>query len=201
MAYAPDSLRLLIDTLVLPKGAYVSTPRLDLHATNFTIATKLFLDSIKVRNIVLGNWGAAGNSWQLLLAVNVGGQIVLNLRRDLDTNGSNPEQDLITLVSSAPVTEKAWHHIAATFDWGADGLHPLASLYLDGKPVGSQEGVIKQLPGLHNPYTLKFTHNPYLIGHKEDASDDSSWFSGQLKDFLIYDSAIAASDLPSLIAP
>ena len=199
MAYAPASLRLLIDTLVLPKGAYLSTPRLDLHATNFTIAAKLFLDSTKVRNIVLGNWGAAGNSWQLLLAVNAGGAIALNLRRDIDTSGSDPQQDLITLVSSATVGEKAWHHIAATFDWGVDFHHPVAALYLDGKPVGSQQGEVKQLPTLHNPYTLKTTHNLYLIGRKEDGTDDSSWFSGQIHDFRIYDAAIPAADIPGLI--
>lgn len=199
-----DSLLFATKTLVLPRGAFVSTPRMDLHATNFTIAARVLMDNTANRNIILGNWGSANNSWQMLFAIGAGGpggHLQINLRRDMATNGSNPLQDLVTLESSAVVPAGQWHHVAVTWDWGADGAHPTCTLYLDGKVVGAQSPKIDTgVPGLRNPYTLMPTGNPYLIGRKEDGGDASAFFSGQMSDFKVFASALPGVEIERLAA-
>ena len=200
MATTDNALLLQIATLVLPRGAYLSTSRMDLHATSFTIAAKVNLASTTTRNILLGNWGSAGNSWQLLFAVNAGGLPSISLRKDLLTNGSDPEQDLVLLTANAGVAAGAFRHIATTFDWGQDWIHPTAKLYVDGREAGSVSPTITPNSKVRNPYTLMPTRNPYLIGRKEDTSDDNSWFSGQITDLRVYCAALSAESIAALAA-
>jgi hypothetical protein len=194
-----DSLVLQLASVVLPLGGYVSTPRLDLHATSFTVATKVFLDTTDNRNILLGNWSSNQNAWQLLFAINAGGRAAINLRKDLPTNGSDPTQDLVALVGSLPLVSKHWHHVAITFSWGSGYISPTATLYVDGKEAGTVSPEIKPDPRVHNPYTLKPSANAYLIGHKEDGTGKDEWFSGQLRDFRIYTVALTANDITQLL--
>lgn len=194
-----DTLILELTNIVLPQGGYVSTPELDLHATSFTVATKVLLDSTANRNILLGNWSNNQHAWQLLFAVNAGGNLAINLRKDLPTNGSDPTQDLVALVGNLPITAKQWHHVAITFDWGSDYVSPTATLYVDGKVAGTVSPQIKPDARVHNLYALKPSPNAYLIGRKEDGTGKDEWFSGQFADFRIYTVALTASDINQLL--
>lgn len=193
-----NALVLQLSTVVLPLGGYFSTPRLDLHATSFTIATKVLLDSTANRNILIGNWKA--NDWQLLFAINAGGLPAINLRKDLPTAGSDPTQDLVGLVGTISVVAKQLTHVAITFDWGIDFRSPKATLYVGGKAAGSVSPTIQPDPRVHNPYTLKPSPNFYLIGRKEDGGTGTNeQFAGQLSDFRIYTTALTAAQINQLL--
>lgn len=177
---------------LLPFGSYITLPPLDLHASDFTVATFVYLDETFERNIVLGNWSSQDHAWQLLYAINAGGQTAINLRRDMQTDGSDPAQDLVALVGHTALTDNQWHHIAVTFRWGANGHAPRAVLYVDGQEDGEAAPQPRPDPRVRNPYQLKPSPNAYLIGRKEDSLSSDSWFSGQLCNFHIYTQALSA---------
>ncbi len=199
LADSQNSLVFNLGTSVLHRGDYFPIPQLDLHATSFTIATKVNLDSTENRNIILGNWSSNQNAWQLLFAINAGGLPAINLRKDLPTDGSDPTQDLVALVGTTTVTAGEWHHVAVTFSWGADNTTPIATLYVDGKEAGSVSPKISPDSRVHNPYTLKPSPNAYLIGHKEDGTGDDDWFAGQLANFRIYTVALTGAEISTLL--
>jgi len=199
---APPLLQLR--AISLPLGGYFTTPAMDLHATDFTVATNVFIDpeNASHRNILFGNWGSQNNSWQMLFYVQADGHPGVNLRRDMVTNGSDPVQDLVTLVGRTVVPAGAWHHVAVTFTWGADRRHPTCTLFVDGAAAGSASPEVTEVPNLRNPYTLMPTTNPYYIGLKEDSldhDDPESLFAGHLRDFRVYDAALAPAAIARLI--
>lgn len=196
--------RLHLRDLLLPLGGYFTTPAMDLHATDFTIATTIAIDpeNDSHRNILFGNWGSQNNSWQMLFYVQADGRPAVNLRRDMVTNGSDPLQDLVTLVGSTDVPAGAWHHVAVTFTWGADRRHPTCTLYVDGAAAGSASPAVTEVPNLRNPYTLMPTTNPYYIGLKEDSlghDDPESLFAGRMRDFRVYDAALSPAAIARLV--
>jgi hypothetical protein len=198
MSSPDDTLILQLPVILLPRGACFATPLMDLHATDFTIATKLNLASTASRNVILANWSANQSSWQLLFAVNGGGRPSIALRKDLPTAGSDPDQDLLILEASSAVPAGSWHHVAATFTWGADYTHPVCTLYVDGAAAGRAAPSVAPSPKLRNPYTLMPSKNAYLVGRKEDSADDGSWFSGQMSDLRVYRSALSADAVAQL---
>ncbi|MFB2938159.1 LamG domain-containing protein [Aerosakkonemataceae cyanobacterium BLCC-F154] len=196
-----DALVLNLPIIVLPTGGYLSTPPLDLHATDFTIATKVNLNSTANRNIILGNWSNNQNAWQLLFAINGGGAPAITLRKDLPTNGSQPNQDLLGLVGTLKVTAGQFNHVAVTFSWGKNYMTPTATLYVNGKVAGTVSPTISpDEPGVQNPYTLKRSSNAYLIGRKEDSNGASDGvFAGQFSDFRIYTAALTDAEIGTLL--
>jgi hypothetical protein len=195
---------LQLGEIMLPLGGYFTAPAMDLHATDFTLATNVYLDpeNASHRNIIFGNWGSQDNAWQMLFYVQGDGRPGVNLRRDMVTNGSDAQQDLVTLVGSTVVPGGAWHHVAVTFTWGADGRHPTCTLYVDGAAAGSTSPAVTAVPNLRNPYTLMPTRNRYWIGLKEDSlghSDPDSLFAGQMRDFRVYSAALSPAAIARLI--
>ncbi len=181
------------------RGAYVNLPpSLDLHASSFTIAAKVFLSDLSCRNIILANWGA--NSWQLLFAINAGGKPAINLRKDLPTNGSDPTQDLVALAGTIAIQAGSFQHVAITFDWGPNFITPKATLYVNGAEAGSVLPDIKPDPRVRNPYALMPTNNPYILGRKQDTSDQNSFFQGQLNDVRIYTCALTQAEIKALLS-
>ncbi len=193
-----------LSEISLPLGGYFTAPAMDLHATDFTLATNVYLDpeNASHRNIIFGNWGSQDNAWQMLFYVLGDGRPGVNLRRDMVTNGSDPQQDLVTLVGSTVVPGGAWHHVAVTFTWGPDGRQPTCTLYVDGAAAGSASPAVTEVPNLRNPYTLMPTRNRYWIGLKEDSrghSDPDSLFAGQMRDFRLYSAALSPAAIARLI--
>jgi hypothetical protein len=179
-------------------GGYVTLPAfLDLHATSFTVATKVFLKDVSNRNIILGNWG--NGSWQMLFAINAGGKLAINLRKDMPTNGSDPAQDLVALVGTTNVQPGSFQHVAVTLDWGPNFITPSATLYVNGAAAGSASPAINPDPKIRNPYTLMPTKNSYLLGRKEDTSDKDASFQGQFSDFRVYTRALVPADIKALL--
>jgi hypothetical protein len=190
---------LQLDSLVIPRGGHVALPKLDLHMTNFTIATRICLDSTAHRNIILGNWSANQNAWQLLFAINAGGYPSIRLRKDYITDDTNPYQDLVFLNGPLALSARQWQHVAIVFDWSPGYLKTAASLYVDGQRVSVIFQKIHPDPRLTNPYCLKSSPNAYMLGRKEDTTDDDSWFSGQLSDFRIYTRALSSAEIIQLM--
>jgi hypothetical protein len=184
---------------LLTFGSTITLAPLDLHATDFTIATYVYLSDTERRNIVLGNWSSHDNAWQMLVAVNAGGKVALNLRRDMQTNGSDPMQDLVALTSRNALYAWGWEHIAVTFSWGQDRKSPKATLYLNGNVEATATPQVVKNWRIQNPYTLKRSPNDYLIGHKEDTNTADDWFSGQLCEFRIYTRALNTTQLGAML--
>lgn len=180
---------------MLPFGSSITLPPLDLHASDFTVSTFVYVDNSRQRNIVLGNWSSKGKSWQLLYAINAGGQTTINLRRNMPTNGSEPSQDLVALVGHQQLSYGSWQHIAVTFSWGANRHSPRAILYVNGQVDGEASPQPQPVAGVRNTYSLQPSANRFLIGHKEDTQSGDSWFSGQLCNFHIYTRALSAQDI------
>jgi hypothetical protein len=169
----------------------VPVPNIDLHATDFTIATKVNVSSTAHRSVVFSNWGKG--SWQLFFAIAAGGAPTIDLRKDMPTSGSDPEQDLCGLVGNAVVSAGAWAHVAVTFTWGADRHTPTCKLYLDGRVVGSVSPPIDTSPKVRNPYNLMPSSYPYLIGTAQ-----GEWFYGQMAGFRVYTVALSDEEIARL---
>lgn len=193
-----SALAMQIPAIHLNRGAYFTAPELDLHATDFTIGARVKVRSTANRNIILGNWSSEGQSWQLLLAVLAGGKLAVNLRKDMETNGSDPDQDLVALVGNTALQAGVAAKIAVTFTWGADRRTPKATLYVNGAVDGEQSPAVVVTPVIRNPYTLMATSNPYLIGRKQDSSDDDSYYAGEIADLQIYTFAMSATQVGNL---
>jgi hypothetical protein len=192
--------RFLLPFVDIPaRGGSVTLPSfLDLHAASFTVAANVLLSDLDSRNIILGSWG--DGSWQLLFAVNAGGQPAISLRKDLPTFGSDPDQDLVNLSGTIALQPGSFQHVAVTFDWGLNFMAPKATLYVNGAEAGSVSPTINPDPRVRNPYTLMPTSNPYLLGRKQDSADQDSFFQGQLSDFRIYTRALTQADIQALLS-
>jgi hypothetical protein len=70
---------------------------------------------------------------------------------------------------------------------------------VDGQVAGVALPKIQPDPRLANPYRLKSSPNAYMIGRKEDTTDEDSWFAGQLRDFRIYTRALSGAEIIELI--
>jgi hypothetical protein len=185
---------------LLTFGSAITLPPLDLHASDFTIATYVFLNDTQRRNIVLGNWSSRNHAWQMLFAVNGDGRTAVNLRRDMRTDGSDPFQDLVALNGQTALAPRQWQHIAVTFSWGPDRKSPVATLYVNGRADASATPHVQQDWRVQNPYTLKRSPNAYVIGHKEDTNTQDDWFNGQLCEYRIYTRALSAEQLQAMVS-
>jgi Concanavalin A-like lectin/glucanases superfamily len=185
---------------VLSRGQSVVVPSIDFHAIDFTIMAKVKLTSTNNSNIIFGNWGREGNSWQMMFMVNPGGALFVVLRKDMVTNGSDPEQDFLSVVASSPVSAGIFYHVACTFTWGLDRISPCCILYVNGVEVGRVSPTITPSPKVRDLYQLMPTSNPYLIGRKQDSDDANSWFTGEMRNFSVYGLALDAASIATLAA-
>ena len=189
-----------MDSIVLSHGQSFTVPSIDLHAIDFTISARIKLSSTSNRNIIFANFGAAGNSWQMMFTVQAGGALFMNLRKDMPTAGSDPEQDLLYPIASKSISAGTFYHVACTFTWGLDRVSPCCILYVDGVEVGRASPTITPSTKVRNLYQLMPTSNPYLIGRKQDTNDADSWFAGEMRNFAIYGLALDAAAIATLAA-
>jgi hypothetical protein len=67
-----------------------------------------------VKQTVLSNWSP--DQWQYLIMVDAAGTLTSILRRNMVTNGSDPEQDLVVVTTANPVPVGTWFDVAFSYD-------------------------------------------------------------------------------------
>ncbi|KDR71434.1 hypothetical protein GALMADRAFT_213760 [Galerina marginata CBS 339.88] len=94
---------------------YLNVPNLNIQAESFTFAFSLRLPTVSTtRQILLSNWSAG--QWQFITVVDAAGTLSGTLRRDMQTNGSNPDQDLVAVTTAKPVPVGSWFDVAFSYD-------------------------------------------------------------------------------------
>ncbi|KAF4621089.1 hypothetical protein D9613_001172 [Agrocybe pediades] len=111
---------------------FLNLPRVDVRAISFTSSFSLRLHSQPTtRQVLISNW-SRGN-WQYINFIEPSGLITSTLRRNMDTNGSNPDQDLVHITSSQPVPIGTWFNVSLSYNAPTRTY----SIYLNGKLSGS----------------------------------------------------------------
>jgi hypothetical protein len=170
----------------LGQGAAIRVPRIGIAQSDFTFAAWVKLNETGSRSILFGDWVSY---WQFLLAVVDGGRVAANLRRNINSGGSDPTQDLITLRTSPGVAAGQWCHVAVTWNRGAG----VCTGYIGGAAAGSAT------PQPPNERDLQANNHPfYWIGRKEDSGDASSWLHGMISDVRLYTRALDAGEIGKL---
>ncbi|KAF9033803.1 concanavalin A-like lectin/glucanase domain-containing protein [Panaeolus papilionaceus] len=107
---------------------WINIPSLQfIQNESFTLAFSLRLSqAFTTRQTLLGNW-TSGN-WQFITFAEANGKLSCSLRRNMQTNGSNPEQGLVDVETSAAVPVGSWIDVAFTYDATKRTL----AVYIDG---------------------------------------------------------------------
>jgi hypothetical protein len=94
---------------------YLNIPNVNIQSESFTFAFSLRLTAASTtRQILLSNW--TSGQWQYLTTVDAAGMLTSSLRRNMQTNGSNPEQGLVDVTTAKPVPVGTWFDVAFTYD-------------------------------------------------------------------------------------
>ena len=94
---------------------YLNIPNVNIQSESFTFTFSLRLAAASTtRQILLSNWSSG--QWQFITTVDATGTLTSDLRRNMQTNGSNPEQDLIAVTTAKPVPVGTWFDVAFSYD-------------------------------------------------------------------------------------
>jgi Concanavalin A-like lectin/glucanases superfamily len=94
---------------------FLNVPNVNIQSESFTFAFSLRLAAASTaRQILLSNWSSG--QWQYLNVVDAAGTLSSTLRRNMETNGSNPEQDLVSVTTAKPVPVGTWFDVAFSYD-------------------------------------------------------------------------------------
>jgi hypothetical protein len=101
--------------ITIRNPGYVNVPHVNISSTSFTIAFSLRLPTASTtRQILLSDWTAP--QWQFITTIDAAGTLSSTLRRNIQTAGSDPEQDLVSVTTAKPVPVGAWFDVALAFD-------------------------------------------------------------------------------------
>lgn len=164
--------------LLLGRRAFATIPRKDITKTSFTMTFVFRLPPglVSHRQILLGDWT---HPWSFLVYIHAGGRVGTNLRKNIFSHGSDPDQDLITLGEAEvppecpPVQGGAWTHVAVAWD----REHGVCTSYVNGVFAESSAA---RMPAAN--MDLQTTAHPrFFIGCKEDSRGDiNSGFEGDI---------------------
>lgn len=94
---------------------YLNIPNVNIQSESFTFAFSLRLTvASTTRQILLSNW--TSGQWQYLTTVDAAGTLTSSLRRNMQTNGSDPEQGLVDVTTAKPVPIGTWFDVAFSYD-------------------------------------------------------------------------------------
>jgi len=112
---------------------YLNVPAPDLRTINFAIEFTLRLPSLpSSRQILLANW-QSGN-WQYLMTLQPDGTLDFQLRRNMQTDGSDPTQGLVDVTTKVPGVGKffkvvyVWNATCRKFSVFIDGALSASSI-------------------------------------------------------------------------
>jgi len=143
------------DSTQINYGGYLNmpaTPQIDTRS--FTWSWSMTLQDGIGRQILFADWSSY--LWSFMVTYE-GGNVVVQLRRDFQTSGSDPDQGLVTV--SAPFPANTWSDFAFNFDHASR----TASIYL-GSVLAASEVVRPELTNLNLHTGSSF----YQFGVKAD---------------------------------
>ena len=140
------------------------------------------------------NWSTAGGAWQRVFDFGKGTNAYMFLSPRVDTSGpmrfaittggSSSEQQ----VTAPTALAGGWHHVAVVIDAAARSMR----LYLDGAVVATNTAMTL------TPSALGQTTRNWL-GKSQYEGD--GYYQGFIDDVLIYNRALSANEIKSLVAP
>ncbi|KAF5319519.1 hypothetical protein D9619_008713 [Psilocybe cf. subviscida] len=140
------------------RPGFLNIPSVDLRTINFSIELRLRFPSLPTsgRQTLLSNWQWA--NWQYWMALEPDGRVFFTLRRNMQTNGSDPSQDLVVVWARVPVGR----FFNAVYVY--DSTRRNFSVFIDGALAGS-ETVRQEVTDV----TLHTATQPYVqFGNKGD---------------------------------
>lgn len=128
-----SNVALLGDYVSIRLPGYLNLPSVDIQNTSFTVAFNMRVPTSMTagKSYLYADWSPG--QWQFLSQIDAAHTISVQLRRNIETNGANPEQDLVAVTSSIPVPLGEWFDVAWAFDRPARTL----TLYFNQQSVGS----------------------------------------------------------------
>ncbi|XP_064649823.1 uncharacterized protein LOC135501582 [Lineus longissimus] len=150
--------------LELNGTGYAHVPAVKFQKQDFTI--EMWFKSIAngKRQVLFADWS---KPWQFIIAVKADGKIQVDLRRNINSAGSDPKQNLIE-ASGGSVTRGVWQHLVVTY-WHVSGT---CVIYLNDQVVSS-------LSTTYPDHDLQVNDHPtYEVGYKKDGNSD--FFKGRI---------------------
>ncbi|KAF8155582.1 hypothetical protein B0H34DRAFT_675754 [Crassisporium funariophilum] len=156
---------------------YINVPNVNIQAESFTFAFSLRLATASTaRQILLSNWSSG--QWQFITAVDAAGTLSGTLRRDMDTNGSNPDQDLVAVTTASKVPVGSWFDVAFSYDAPTRTF----AVYID--QVKSAASVVRSSVTV---LTLHTSTVPYVqFGNKADDGPSAGNLNADLRDLRFF---------------
>ncbi|KAF5315013.1 hypothetical protein D9619_007108 [Psilocybe cf. subviscida] len=154
---------------------FLSIPAVDIRTISFAITFTLRLPSAPTsRQILLSNWKT--NEWQYLMTVDAAGTMTFLLRRNINTNGSNPTQDLVSVTTAATVPIGTFFNVIYTYNTSQRTL----SVYING--ILSASAVV---PSQFTDLTLHNATQTYVqFGSKADDTPVTGKLNADLSQLL-----------------
>ncbi|KAF5319691.1 hypothetical protein D9619_008881 [Psilocybe cf. subviscida] len=159
------------------KPGFLNVPAVDLRTISFAIEFTLRVASVpQARQILLSNWQST--QWQYLMTLDTAGKMSLTLRRNMDTNGSDPTQDLVSVTTAATVPVGKFFNVAYVYDSTRRKL----SVFING--VLSASSVVRQEV---TDLTLHTSTQEYVqLGNKGDDSPTTGNLDADLSQLRFY---------------
>jgi len=163
--------------------SFAETPALPIHETSFTMAFWVHPDDPQSGQPALfADWSYRW-SWMLRLWE---GRLMAVLRRNINSEGSDPEQDLVSVATPQTLPLGRWSHVALVWDRDAGYL----SLFVDCKQVSAGKRAYEEQTIQEND------HRVWQIGLKADESSCS--FKGAFSQLAVCSRALDAPELTVL---
>lgn len=156
---------------------YLNIPNVNIQADSFTIAFSLRLAAASTtRQILLANW--TSGQWQYITTVDAAGTLSGSLRRNMQTNGSNPEQGLVDVTTAKPVPVGTWFDVAFSYDAPTRAF----SVYIDQQK--SSSSVVRSSV---TDLTLHTSNVKYVqFGNKADDNPSIGNLNADLRDLRFF---------------
>ncbi|XP_064636902.1 uncharacterized protein LOC135493470 [Lineus longissimus] len=145
-------------------SGYALVPAVKFQRTDFTIVMVFKSTANGKRQTLFADWS---KPWQFFIAVLSNGAVVVTLRRNINSGGSQPDQDLVSF-SGGAVVRDAWQSILVTYAHEAGKC----TLFLNGAKVS---GITTRYA---NHDIQSNDHATYEVGYKKDTNSD--FFKGRI---------------------
>jgi len=161
-------------------GGYLDIPSLNITTGDFTISCSIN-SSTNSRNPIVADWRYP---WSYMIIFE-SGHISVSLRKNINSSGSNPDQDLINMTSQGYVIPtNTWVHVSVT--WSC--VRKTCIIYLNGSFNSSASTNCADV-------LQRSGHNSHFIGFKEDSNQT---FQGSLKQFTFYERVLQPYEIQAL---
>ncbi|KAF9033795.1 concanavalin A-like lectin/glucanase domain-containing protein [Panaeolus papilionaceus] len=158
--------------------AYLNIPAVTfIQDSSFTMSWDMRIPNWPTkRTMLLTNWKSG--MWQFLTYYDPDGKVGCQLRRNMDTDGSNPEQGLVDVSTITALPLGVWRNITFTFDRTKRTLY----VYVDGKK--SNESVVRSSVTDLSLHTSNSTQ--FQFGFKADENNPNGVMNADIRNLRFF---------------